>query len=112
MRTRPESCVQGVPQRDVAWIAGEYGAHTASHIPISDAGVWIGKAQCAARTRRTKGARAAKAPVHAGLHEAKGELHLALQAFVVEPARGRNRRRGQQVQRLLSEPQLVSSSRE
>jgi hypothetical protein len=34
------------------------------------------------------------------------------QAFVVEPARQRNRRRGQQVERLFPQSQLASSSRE
>ena len=49
----------------------------------------------------------------ARLHEAERELHaVALQAFVVEPARRRNRRRGQQVQRLRPQPQLASAGGE
>ena len=107
-----ESRVERLSERDIPGVAGECHAHLAGHVSVADFRIRIRKAECPAGSRRPERTRAAEAPVLTWLHEAELELHLAFEAFVIEPSQRRNRRRGQQVQRILSQPEFASSSRE
>ena len=55
--------VERVSERHIARIAGECRAHLAGHVPVSNAGRRIRKAERAAGSRRAERAGAAEAPV-------------------------------------------------
>src|SRR5690242_5228264 len=88
-------------------------AHPAGNVGVTDAISRIGESQRATGPRRPKRAGAAKPPNGTRLHKAERELDdVRFHAFVIESTRRRNRRCGQQVQRLVSQAELVTVSSE
>ena len=66
-----QSGVKRLSERHVPRVAGQCRPHLARHVGVTDTGLRIRKAHCAAGSRRPERARAAEPPVLRRLHEAQ-----------------------------------------
>ena len=96
--------VERLSERHIPRIASERRSHLARHVRIANAHRRIGETKRASGPGSSKRIRTTEGPRRTRFHEAQRESHRTFQALVVEPARGWNRGRGQEIQRLRSQP--------